>query len=131
MSRIETDAHAEDVRLQGRTYAIPFDAVWTATLDLIQRSRRWKVVSADDQQGRIHVEALSLVFRHTDDLYFHIGLDEDAQTRVDLRGHTRGDKRDLGRKARVVGRFLRRLDAALKATPDQILDPRARRAWSS
>ena len=131
MSSIETHAHATDPRLRGRTYAIPFDAVWTAALDVVAGTRGWTLVSDDDQAGTIHVEAGTLLLRQTDDLFLRVGLDEDAQTRVDLRGDTRAGKPDLGRKRRVAGRFFRRLDRALDARDEQILDPTLPPSWSS
>lgn len=119
----QTDPHADDPRLRGRTYAIPFDTVWRAAVDLADGGiRGWSLVHADDEAGRIRVESRTLIFRFVDDVRIRIGLDENGQTRVDLHAASRKGKGDLGRNPRTIGRFLRRLDRALGATPAQILD---------
>lgn len=126
-----TDAAAPDRRLRGRTYAIPFERVWSAALQLAGGAQRgWRVLSADDQAGVIQAEATSLVWRIVDDVHIDVGLDENAQTRVDLTAAPRSGRPDLGRNTRRVGRFLRRLDAALGATPGEILDPTLTAGWS-
>lgn len=125
-----TDPRASDERLRGRTYAVPFDRVWSAALEVAGAFRGWTVVSFNDLTGRIHVEATSLVLRAVDDVYLMVGLDEDGQTRVDARARTRGGRPDLGRKTRLLGRFFRRLDRALGAGEEEILDPTAPPPWA-
>lgn len=111
-----------DPRLRGRTYAIPFDRVWTAALELADGGlRRWTVIEADDIDGIIRAEARTLVFRFVDDVTIRISLDADAQTRVDLRSESRKGKADLGTNARRIGRFCRKLDRALGAGGREIL----------
>lgn len=120
----ETDPYARDRRLRGRTYAIPFQDVWSAALALADGGLRgWTLVEADDLAGTLHAESRTLVFRFVDDVHVRITLDPDAQTRVDLRSASRVGKGDLGRNPRTIGTFLRRLDRALDAEPHQILDP--------
>jgi hypothetical protein len=58
-----------------------------------------------------------------------IGLDENAQTRVDARSSLEGKRGDLGRNRRTLGRFFRALDRSLAAAPEQILDPTLSPAW--
>lgn len=118
-----TDPEAADRRLRGRTYAIPFDKVWSASLALATVLPRWSVVRADDQTGEIRAEARPLFLRTPSDVTIRIRLDEDAQTRVDLQSRTRDDKRDFGTNARRVARFLTRLDRRLEVRPSQILSP--------
>lgn len=118
---VETDPAARDPRLRGRTYAIPFDRVWTAALSLAGEQRGWSVLRADDQSGEIFAEVSARLLPFIDDVKIRIGLDEDAQTRVDLSAHRRGGKADLGANARRVARFLKRLDRSLEATRAQIL----------
>jgi hypothetical protein len=128
----ETDPHADDRRLLGRTYAIPFERVWQAALGLADGGiSRWRVVEADDQDGTIHAESKTLVFRFVDDVHISVGLDENGQTRVDLRSASRVGKGDLGRNPRTIGSFLKKLDRALDAHPGQILDPTKDPPWTA
>ena len=54
----------------------------------------------------------------------HIRLDQDGQTRVDLRSASRvGNRGDLGTNARRIHKFCKALDRKLDAQPAQILDP--------
>lgn len=122
-NRAETDPHAPDWRLRGRTYAIPFDRVWTVALALSGGGLpRWSLVSADDQRGLIHARVLTRVLRRVDDVRVRVGLDDNGQTRVDLISAALHRKRDLGSNARHIRRFIEELDARLQATPAQILD---------
>ncbi len=131
-TRAETDPCSADARLRGRTYAIPFDRVWTAALRLAQGGlARWEVVTGDDQQGIIEVVATSWPLGKQDDVRIRIGLDANGQTRVDLVSAARADKPDLGRNARRVRSFLRKLDATLDAGPAQILDPTRTATWTT
>lgn len=132
-NRAVTRPDHADPRLRGRTYAIPFQEVWTAALELADGGlRRWHIISADDQEGLIRAEARSRVFRFVDDVDVVIELDENGQTRVDVSSASRTGWADVGTNARRVARFCRRLDAALGATPAHILaaSPPARPASS-
>lgn len=125
-----TNPGASDPRLRGRTYAIPFEDVWQASISLSRgRLRGWSLVSADDTSGAIEVLARTTVLGFEDDVRIAIGLDENAQTRVDVEVVSRNQRRDLGRTRRSIGRFLRRLDRHLAVRPDQILDPTRSPAW--
>ena len=84
--------------------------------------RGWSVLYIDDQTGVIVAEALRLLWKHKDDVRISIGLDENGQTRVDLRSTSRQGKRDWGRNRRRISSFLRFLDRELSAHPDQILN---------
>ncbi len=125
-----TDPASHDGRLLGRTYAIPFDRVWTAATRLAGGElRRWSISSADDLSGVISAGTRPRFFGHGDRVKIEIGLDENAQTRVDLSGSSRSERPDLGRNRRAIGRFLKQLDHALDAKPEQILDPTKAPAW--
>jgi len=125
-----TDPKSDDRRLRGRTYAIPFEKVWQATLALCGGGvRGWSILSADDQRGVVEAISKTLVFGLEDDVRVEIQLDQNAQTRVDLWSGSRKSRANLGRNRRLIGRFLRRLDRRLDATADQILDPTRRAAW--
>ncbi|MEQ1857263.1 MAG: DUF1499 domain-containing protein [Longimicrobiales bacterium] len=126
----ETDPSSDDARLLGRTYAIPFDVVWSAALRLAGGElRRWSMLSADDLAGVISAGTRPLFFGQGDRVRIEIGLDENAQTRVDLSSSSRSERPDLGRNRRAIGRFLSRLDAALGAKPEQILDATKAPSW--
>jgi hypothetical protein len=128
----ETDPHATDRRLVGRTYTIPFDDVWSAVVALAGGGLLgWSMVSANDQTGTISAESTTLMLRFVDDVEIHVGLDENAQTRVDVRSASRKGRGDLGRNRRTIGKLLHRLDKRLGAGPGQILDPTHPPSWSS
>lgn len=120
----ETSPDAEDDRLRGRTYTIPFEEVWQASIRLIRnRLRGWTVVIDDDRAGRI--EALHrTLFRNVEtEVVITVGLDENGQTRVDAASSARVERGDWGRGRRLIGRFFKGLDRELDADPGQILDP--------
>lgn len=120
----ETRPDERDPRLRGRTYAIPFHEVWNTALRLADGELpRWRIVTADDQEGEIRAEATTRVFRFVDDVTIRMGLDRDGQTRVDLRSASRTGRIDFGTNARRIRRFCRALDTALGATPAHILPP--------
>jgi hypothetical protein len=128
----ETDPHATDRRLVGRTYTIPFDDVWNAAVALADGGLLgWTTTSANDQTGIINACCTALMLRSVDDVFVHIGLDENAQTRVDVRSKSRKSRADLGRNRRTIGKFLRRLDKRLDVRPGQILDPTHPASWMS
>jgi len=128
-NRAETDPRSDDPRLQGRTYAIPFDHVWTVCIELIQQNRHWDLLQANDLEGFIRIRCHTLFFKFIDDVEVRISLDEHAMTRVDIKSQSRKGRADLGTNARRIGRILRRLDRKLKAE-GSILDPTVLEAWT-
>lgn len=131
-ARAGTDPCASDRRLRGRTYAIPFEPVWTACVNLADGGLpRWRVVEADDEKGILEAVSESRFLHVEDDVYVCVGLDENGQTRVDIESASRGARIDLGRNARRIGAFFRRLDKLLGATPGQILDAAHTPNWTS
>lgn len=123
-NRAHTDPASEDRRLRGRTYAIPFDRVWTESVHVAhERMRGWTVTVEDDELGVLEAESATLVWRFVDDVHISVGLDEDGQTRVDVASASRVGRGDLGRNPRTIARFLRVLDRALDVQASQILDP--------
>lgn len=119
-----TDPASEDARLLGRTYAIPFETVWQASTSLANRRiRGWTLMNANDKTGRIDALTRTLFRKTETEVVVTIGLDENAQTRVDLAAKTRTERGDFGLSRRLIGRFLERLDRELDAGPGQILDP--------
>ena len=125
-----TDPTSDDGRLRGRTYAIPFEDVWQASLALCRGGMRgWSVLSADDQRGVIEAVSEAFLTGREDDVRVHIHLDENAQTRVDLWSGSQKSRANLGRNRRVIGRFLRRLDRRLDAGVGQILDATRKPTW--
>lgn len=123
-NRTSTHPGHGDPDLRGRTYAIPFDRVWTTAVELAGgKLSRWFIVRDDDGPGVIQAEVRPRLWGENADVLIRIGLDEDAQTRVDLVSSSRGQRRDWGASRRRVIRFFKALDRALSATPDQILVP--------
>ena len=128
--RIETDPTDQDVGLRGRTYAIPFDDVWEAAAGLADGGLRgWRTHRADDQAGVIEAIATTRIRKVQDDIRVKIGLDENGQTRVDLRCWPMDGRGNLKRNRRRLYRFFSRLDRSLNAGPSDILDPTAPPSW--
>lgn len=110
-----TSPAAPDPRLRGRTYAIPFEDVWQASLELMGgRLKRWQVLEADDQEGILRGVARGRVERFTSAITIRITLDADAQTRVDALSASRVGRADLGVNARRLSRYFRALDERLE-----------------
>jgi len=129
-TEVTTDPAAADDRLRGRTYAIPFEDVWSAANRLVRGElSRWSLHSADDQAGVIVGSARPLLWGKPCFVRIDVGLDENAQTRVDGWTRSGGKRGDLGRGRRALGRFFRSLDGALAAQPEQILDPTRMSTW--
>lgn len=115
-NRAFTDPEADDPRLRGRSYGVPFARVWNAALEVARRTRGWTIVSSDPRAGEIVAEAQTPVWKFTDDVWVRLSLDEDGQTRVDMASASRKGGGDLGTNARRIARFLRTLDARLSGS---------------
>ncbi len=115
-SGAETRPDARDPRFRGRTYAIPFEDVWQASLQLLEKVR-CSLRLANDRDGIIIAESSAIFPRRIDDVTISIVLDKDAQTRVDMRSIARDGKADLGANARRVTRFFELLDRRLAEQP--------------
>ncbi len=109
----ETRRSAEDPRLRGRTYHVPFARVWDEIIQMIQESDRWQLLDADEGRGRIRAEARTRVFGFVDDIWFRVKLDDNALTRLDMRSASRVGRADLGTNARRIARFMKHLDRRL------------------
>ena len=119
-----TDPDSSDPRLLGRTYAIPFETVWQGSVGLCGGGLSgWSIESADDHQGVIQAAVRPVLLAPEILVRINIGLDANAQTRVDVAATARTERGDFGRSRRVVGTFLKKLDRKLSARADQILDP--------
>jgi hypothetical protein len=115
-----TAPSAEDDRLQGRTYAVPFDAVWRASLELVGGGLRgWSLTESDDGEGIIRGQVRGGLWRTESAITLRIILDQDAQTRIDGLSASRVGRADLGANARRLGRFFRSLDRALESALDR------------
>ena len=118
-----TDPRAPDPLLRGRTYAIPFDPVWEAALALVRGGLPgWTLLGADDNAGLIEGEALTRLLKRALVVGVRVGLDRNAQTRVDLEARSRSGGPDLGARRRIIVAFFNQLDRRLAARPEQILD---------
>ncbi|MDT8340044.1 MAG: hypothetical protein RQ751_00910 [Longimicrobiales bacterium] len=113
-ARVSTHPSHEDDELRGRTYAVPFDAVWTAALRLAGGGlARWRVTRAEDVPGVIQAEVRPLLRGGATDVLIRIGLDRDGQTRVDLVASSRARRGGRRGSRRLTRRFLRALDRDL------------------
>ncbi len=118
--RARTCPGARDPEMRGRTYAIPFVAVWNAALSLADGGLKgWEIVGSDDLAGVIEVDATSRALSLPARIVVSVGLDADAQTRVDLEAEGRHMGGDLGVNVRRIKRFVRALDELLSARPGQ------------
>ncbi len=123
-NRVVTYPQSPDPRLRGRTYAIPFETVWQGLLGLGGGGLKgWGIESADDQHGLIRAAVKGGFLRPEIAIRIDVGLDENAQTRVDLIAATRTEGAALGRSRRLIASFTRHLDQKLGAESHQILDP--------
>lgn len=117
-NRARTAPDHEDPSLRTRTYGVPFERVWRASLALASERRGWTLVRTDDLQGLIEIEAQTPVFRFVDDVEIRIGLDRNAQTRVDVVSESRVGKADLGTNARRIRRFFKHLEQRLRESEE-------------
>lgn len=113
-SGVETEPDHEDPSLRTRTYGVPYDRVWRASLAIASERRGWTIVRTDDLEGSIEIEAKTPVLRLVDDVEIRIGLDPDGQTRMDVVSESRLGKADLGTNARRVRRFFKHLERRLE-----------------
>jgi len=128
----ETHPLSRNPGLRGRTYAIPFERVWSAAEAAAAGGfPRWTLVSADDHSGVIVAEVRTFLSRRVGDARIDVGLDDHGQTRLDLRVVMRGKRGDAGGAARIVASFVKRLDASMQVRPEQILDATRAPTWSS
>lgn len=109
----ETRLDADDPRLRGRAYPVPFARVWDAAVETALATPRWVMTGSDAGAGTIQAEARTLLWRFTDDVAIRISLDDKGLTRVDVRSSSRVGRADLGANARRVARFLHALDRRL------------------
>jgi uncharacterized protein (DUF1499 family) len=118
-----TDRLSPDAALRGRTYAISFDRVWNAALDVCRGSKRaWEVTTSDDQNGVIRAVTPKRLLGAVADVTVRVTLDANGQTRVDVESLSRDSTRDLGANRKRIQRFLPALDRRLGATSAQILE---------
>ena len=122
---VRTSGAGTDPPPGGRTYAIPFGAVWEAALQLVSGGLRgWTAVSADDRSGIIEARVRKVVWPFPASAVISVSLDANAQTRVDVttRSHRRhGSLRASARRGR---RFIRALDKSLATRAGQGADAR-------
>lgn len=122
-SEASTDPGSPDPRLRGRTYAIPFDRVWTAALDIADGGLRgWRLLHSDDISGVLEAEAVRSLPRRINRVRVRVCLDQNGQTRVDAQLAETGDAFALGGNRGRLRRFITALDQRLGATAAQILD---------
>ena len=118
--RVSTSPGAANPDLRGRTYAIPFEAVWSAALLLAaEQMPRWDVSSWNDRHGTIQAHARGRFSKAPDDIRIRVKLDDFGQTRLDMSVLAR-----KGEEAAVkrIREFLDALEATLQPKPGQVLD---------
>jgi len=113
----ETRADARDPRFRGRTYAIPFEDVWQVSLSILKEDLACSLRLANDRDGIIIAQSAAVFPRRIDDVTVSVVLDQDAQTRVDMRSIAREGKADFGGNVRRVARFFELLDRKLAESP--------------
>lgn len=124
---LRTDPDHPDTDCRGRTYAIPFDPVWNAALEIASGGlSRWTTANADDQSGRIEARVEGLMIKMPATVRIAVTLDSNGQTRVDMTVSPDRSGTDLGAGRRRLRRFFRELDSRSGATAATILDPRSR-----
>ena len=80
-----TSPDAADPALLGRTYAIPFDAAWEASLLLAHGGLPgWKLISCDEELGVIRADVRAVLVPLEAKALVSVTLDPDGQTRVDM-----------------------------------------------
>ncbi len=118
-----TDPTSEEPHLRGRTYAIPFEAVWRASMTLVAGGLRgWKLVQSDDEDGIIRGRVHGRLSRFDSTVTIRITLDMDAQTRVDALAAAESGRADLGASARRLRRYFRALDHELERVRGRGID---------
>lgn len=122
-NRARTDAGADDPRLRGRTYAIPFETVWQACLRAGRELPGWSVHRSDDRAGSIRCVVASGVLFPAVYVDVEVGLDSNGQTRVDVEATSASERSNLGRSRRLVIRFVAQVDTNLSPGPGDVLDP--------
>jgi hypothetical protein len=124
----QTHPAAADPALRGRTWAVPFEAVWEEAVSLAGGGLRGcSLRRANDRDGIIIAEARAR-FVGTSDFTISVVLDADAQTRVDARSVSREARADLGTNARRIRTFFRLLEQRLTqrlGVPPRVLAPPA------
>ncbi len=122
--RVRTDPRAADARMRGRRYAIPFEHVWTAAMQLASgHDTGWGLTWQDDREGVIEARAPKQFLRPEGLVRIHIFLDADAQTCVAMAAGPSSGGRDLGASGRRIRGFLKSLDRMLSPRPEQLLSP--------
>jgi len=118
---------AEDDR-PDRTYAVPFDGIWRIAVSLAEGGLAgWRLTRADDGSGVIEARREQALLRREVVVRIRIGLDENAQTRVDLDAHGVEGREEPRACRRAIAQFLERLDAKVSRAADANRAP----TWSS
>lgn len=122
-NQARTHPRAEDPRLRGRTYTIPFETVWQGCLSVGRALPSWSVHRSDDRAGTIRCVVASGLLFPAVYVDVDVGLDDNGQTRVDVEATSATERTNLGRSRRLVIRYISALDSALSLGPGDILDP--------
>ena len=121
---VRTHPADPDPELRGRTYAIPFDAVWQAVCRLAAGGLLgWNLLEADDYSGILRVRVRGLFLPRPARVRIRVGLDANGQTTVGLRMRAvrLGSGGAINR--RRLKKMLDALDRSLQVNGGKTLDP--------
>ncbi len=112
-----------DAELRGRTYAIPFSAIWDALVSLASgRLRGWEIVYEDAHVGVIEARMRNRFRPVPGKAMISMALDANAQTCVDIIVEASDETGDAETNARRLGHLIDALDRMLRVRPEQLLD---------
>jgi len=109
---VETGRTPQYPDITPRTYPTSQERVFDAAMHAVNRLPRWGVVSYDERNGEIRVEATTRVLRFVDDITIHVEPNDEG-ARVHVRSASRVGKGDFGQNARNIRAFLSELDRQL------------------
>ena len=109
-----TERHEEAA---GRVYAIPFHDVWDAALRVGEELRGWRVEDRDPRAGTLELQTLDRLGYRPLPASIRLWLDEEGQTRLEVRIAEESRPRLLPSARSRIRRFLRSLDRALGVPP--------------
>jgi hypothetical protein len=116
-----TVATGDRADLHARRYAIPFERVWRAAAEAL-KAEGGRIEVSDDTRGVVRAAGETGFPRQRWSAELRVGLDEDAQTRVDVTVH-HDEGLDFGRTTRRARRLLDRVDEASGADERTRISP--------
>ena len=109
-----TERHEETA---GRVYAIPFHDVWDGVLRVGEELRGWSVGDRDSRAGTLELQTLDTLGYRPLPASIRLWLDEEGQTRLEVRISEERRPLLLPSARSRLRRFLRSLDRTLGVPP--------------